>query len=179
MTEPRELTVAEILQRLNEPPAFGRFADLSQRVVKDTLDLSGRNLSGCDFSGTVFENDVRFDRTVFRGLSWFRGAEFRAAASYQQACFFNDARFDDARFQGATVFEGADFRGIATYDRCRAAAGIDFTGILANGNFSIADADLNRPAGFAKATMMGGFWSLNTQPERLAQLEESTIYGRR
>ena len=175
----RECTALEILRRLSEPPAFGHFADFSHCVVREPLDLSDRDLCGCDFSGTVFEQDVRCDRAIFRGLSWFRGATFHAAASFEQTCFFNDARFDEARFHTEARFGRADFRGIATFDHCRAAAGIDFSGILANGNFSIADAELDEPAVLAGALMMGGFWQTGTGPEQLRGLEDSTIFGRR
>ncbi len=175
----RECTALEILRRLSEPPAFGHFADFSHCVVREPLDLSDRDLCGCDFSGTVFEQDVRCDRAIFRGLSWFRGATFHAAASFKQTCFFNDARFDEARFHDMVRFGGADFRGIATFDHCQAAAGIDFTGILANGNFSIADAELGEPAVLAGALMMGGFWQSGTSGEHFRGLEDSTIFGRR
>lgn len=175
----RDLTAAEILQRLSEPPAFGHFADFRQCVVKEPLNLSDRDLCGCDFSGTVFEQDVRCDRAVFRGLSWFRGAEFRAAASFEKSCFFNDARFDEAWFHDTARFDSADFRGVATFDRCRANAGVVFADVLANGNFSIADADLVKEASFTGALMMGGLWRKGTGHDRLGGLKDSTIFGRR
>lgn len=175
----RELRAKEIMRRLRVPPAFGHFVDLSHGVVREELDLSGFDLCGCDFSATVFEKPVCFEHTTFRGLSWFRGVSFRSVADFENACFFNDARFDDARFFGPTHFDRVDFRGIATFDNCRSDIGIGFDDMLANGNFSIADAQLERPATFHGATMMGGLWQWGTRTDRLSGLEGSTIYGRR
>ncbi len=175
----RELHADDIMRHLSSPPAFGYFVDLSHGVVREELDLSGCDLCGCDFSGTVFERQVCFEHAVFRGLSWFRGATFRSAADFENACFFNDARFDDARFLGPAHFDRVDFRGIATFDNCRADIGIGFSGILANGNFSIADARLEQPATFGGATMMGGFWQRGTRLDQLDGLDQCTIYGRR
>ena len=54
-----------------------------------------------------------------------------------------------------------------------------FADVLANGNFSIADATLLPEASFAGALMMGGFWRKGTGSDRLGGLEDSTIFGRR
>lgn len=174
----KDISVDEIRARLQEPPAFGHFADLTNRTVAEPLDLSGLTLCGFDFSGSRFEGDVCFDGATFKGISWFRSALFKADADFRSTCFFNDARFDGARFESAAHFQHAEFRGIATFDQCIAQAPFDFSDILANGNFSIAGARIKEKAELAGAIMMGGFWQYGVSDDRFRNLDRSTIFGR-
>ena len=118
----KKTTAEEIRGRLQEPPAFGHFADLTGRLITEPLDLSGLVLCGFDFSGSRFEGELRFGNATCKGISWFRGAQFVAQTDFRSACFFNDTRFDGAVFEGIADFGGAEFRGIATFDGCSAHA---------------------------------------------------------
>ncbi|MCP4317804.1 MAG: hypothetical protein GY789_17725 [Hyphomicrobiales bacterium] len=140
----KDISAAEIRSDLEKPPAFGHFADLTNRRVTEPLDLSGLTLCGFDFSGSRFESDVCFDDATLKGISWFRSTHFEAEADFRSVCFFNDARFDGAGFARNGRFCRAEFRGIATFDACSAQSELDFSDCLANGNFSIAGASLQQ-----------------------------------
>ncbi len=136
----KRISADEIRTRLQERPAFGHFVDLTGRLIDVQLDLSGLVLCGFDFTGSRFEEQVDFSNVTCKGISWFRGVHFSAEAIFRTACFFNDARFDGAVYEAGAIFRGAEFRGIATFDGCCSPAQLDFSDVLANGNFSIAGA---------------------------------------
>ncbi len=174
----KDISAAEIRSDLEKPPAFGHFADLTNRRVTEPLDLSGLTLCGFDFSGSRFESDVCFDDATLKGISWFRSTHFEAEADFRSVCFFNDARFDGAGFARNGRFCRAEFRGIATFDACSAQSELDFSDCLANGNFSIAGASLQQKAVLTGAVMMGGFWRRGMPDGRFTGLDRSTIFGR-
>lgn len=178
MSALREITAAEIRERLKEPAVFGHYVDLTRSIIKEPLDLSGHVLCGFDFSGSLFEREVRFENTTCKGISWFRGARFAAEVNFSSACFFNDARFDGAVFRSAASFRSAEFRGIATFDGCLAEAGLVFSDILANGNFSIAGAQLKERPQLSGAVLVGGFWHHGLPNDQFDGLDRCELFGR-
>lgn len=174
----KEITAFQIRKRLSEPPVFGHFVDLTRRIIKEPLDLSGLVLCGFDFSGSLFESDVRLDHATCKGISWFRGVHFAAAVDFSSACFFNDARFDKAFFRSVANFRSAEFRGIATFDGCVSEARLDFSDILANGNFSIAGAHLKKRSQLSGAALIGGFWHRDLPTTQFDGLDRCDIFGR-
>ena len=175
---PAPITAGQVRAHLLQRPGFGQFADLSNRLVTDALNLRGQTLCGCDFSGTVFAQGVDFSGAVFRGLSWFRHAEFRDSAGFDGACFWNDARFDHAVFHKTGRFCAAEFRGVGSFDHLLARDGLVLDRTMANGNLSLAHSRVHGPTHIRDATLMGGMWFAGADHDSLVGLETSDIYGR-
>lgn len=178
MTDRREISGGELVQRLSAEPAFGFFVDLSNLVVVDDVDLAGRTLCGFDLSNTRFTGAVSFTDSFFKGISWFRSAEFCDGANFDRTCFYNDARFDDCRFNNGADFNGAEFRGIAAFDNCEAIGRLNLNNILANGNFSIESANLHAGAQLNAATIIGGLWSTGALGGSAFADPHCEVYGR-
>ncbi len=178
MTALKRISVDEIRTRLQERPTFGHFVDLTGSLIDVPLDLSGLVLCGFDFTGSRFEGQVDFSNVTCKGISWFRGVHFSAEADFRTACFFSDARFDGAVYETGANFRGAEFRGIATFDGCCSPAQLDFSDILANGNFSIAGARLKQKSKLSGAVLIGGFWHSDLPISQFDGLDHCDIYGR-
>ena len=67
------------------------------------------------FSGTTFQESVRFDRATFHAGLRFYGTTFQGPATFFNVTFNEWARFDDATFQQPVGFDGATFRGWARF----------------------------------------------------------------
>lgn len=178
LTALSEIPASTVRELASQPYRFGEFVDLTNRLIKQPLDLSGLTLCGLDLSGTVLEDQVCFDGATLKGLSWFRGVRFLSGASFKSACFFSDARFDDSEFILAASFEAAEFRGIATYDRCKSHMQLAFDGCMFNGNFSVAGAQFDEAITLVDSVMMGGFWREGVDNDRLADANRCEIFGR-
>ena len=160
VTKLRELPPAEIRQRLGEPPAFGRFADLSHCVVRGSLNVSGLKPLRLRLLRYRVRAGSAFRSVSLQGFELVPRSTVPCCRHLRKSLFFQRRLLYDVRFHDVARFDGAYFQGIATFDRCEAGFGIGLTGILANGNFSIAEAQLGAPARLAGAVMMGGFWRL-------------------
>ena len=178
MTERVEISADEVTQQLTTSPAFGFFVDLSNKNVVGNLDLSRRTLCGFDLTNTRFSDAVVMEDCIFKGISWFRSAEFAGPARFCRSCFFNDARFDGSRFSKGADFAGSEFRGIATFDHCSAMPMLNFDRILANGNFSIFGADLADGLSLTGAKLMGGLWSDEKVSPPEIEDGKCEVYGR-
>jgi len=102
------------------------FADVTFRA---NADFRGATFSGGE---RALDDDVTFERSVFRADARFEHARFRyvtfgeatfgAAAHFEEAEFTADADFPDARFQGDADFDETRFRDDADF------SGVQFSG---------------------------------------------------
>jgi hypothetical protein len=57
-----------------------------------------------DFGGAVFEGEVEFSDSEFRGQAWFAGARFESAADFTETKVFAELDFYAATFVDAVRF---------------------------------------------------------------------------
>lgn len=178
MIERREVFAQDVGEQLRKPYKFGEFLDFSNCDVVGDLQLDGKRLCGCDFSGSRFLGTLKIVNTVFRGLSWFNEAIFCKNAYFSNTRFSNDARFDGARFRQDAGFGGVEFQGVAVLDNASFDTAADFSSAIFNGNLSAAGAEFDTPADFSGSILMGGLWSVDSHIENYSGLDQANIYGR-
>ena len=178
MIERREVYAQDVSVQLCKPYKFGEFIDFSNCDIIGDLELDGKRLCGCDFSGSRFLGTLKIVKTVFCGLSWFKGATFCKNADFSHTRFSNDARFDGARFQQIAGFCGVEFQCVAVLDNARFDNDANFSSAIFNGNLSAASADFDLPADFSGSILMGGLWSVDSPIEKYTGLDQVNIHGR-
>ena len=178
MIERREVYAQDVSVQLCRPYKFGEFIDFSNCDIIGDLELDGKRLCGCDFSGSRFLGTLKIVKTIFRGLSWFKGATFRKNVNFSHTRFTNDARFDGTRFRQIADFYSVEFHGVAVLDAARFEVGANFSNTIFNANLSATGTDFNRPADFSGSILMGGLWSVDSPIDKYTGLDPVNIHGR-
>ncbi len=178
MTARRATTAAAVRAALGAPFQHGAALDFRHCDVVDRLDLSGLVLPGCDFSGARFFAEVSARSAVFKGLAWFRHAQFAASLDSAGALFESDGRFDDAGITGMADFSRVECRGVLMLDRARCLGDLALVDSRIFGNLSMADMRLGGRADFSNLTCFGGVWQAGAQFAERPQQAGAEIFGR-
>lgn len=172
------MTPQEIVERLTVPWRHGAFVDLAGITCDGPLDLSGRALTGVDFSDATFPGGIDARGARFDGICWFRGARFDGPARFAGAQFANDARFETCQFSDAAEFGGAEFRGIGRFDDAQFVSGARFADITSYGNFSLQRVAARGSVDFSGGEWLGGLWCEAAQLPEGADLTDTQVHGR-
>jgi uncharacterized protein YjbI with pentapeptide repeats len=178
LTKRRNISAREVCTQLRKSYQFGEYADFSNCNISGDLNLQDGTIFGCDFSGTHFLDQVRFHKTLFRGLSWFKNTTFDAAIEFSKVCFANDARFDATTFYHSANFEDTEFRGVAVIDTANFHNIARFNNTIFNSNLSAEGCRFDKAADFTGSILMGGLWCSDSMMNNSINLDPTRIYGR-
>ncbi|MWD28374.1 hypothetical protein E0K89_012880 [Aquicoccus sp. SCR17] len=153
------LAAEELVAIVTAPFAPKEAADLRHRRVTGAVDLSGRELSGFDLSGSRFEAPVTLDNAQTRGLSWFRDCRFEAGLSAEGALFGVDLRLDGARLAGDLTLSKAELWGALVLDRAELGGTAFLDAMQVLGSLSCAGTRFDGPVTLEGTDAFGGFWA--------------------
>ncbi|MFZ2801550.1 MAG: pentapeptide repeat-containing protein [Syntrophorhabdus sp.] len=163
--------------RINDSLIYGSII-FKNTSLDNSIDLSGSDISSCDFSGARFYNLTNFNQAWLGGYANFSEAKFngpanffetkfifsnfsRATFSYYASFhwteFMGPANFTDANFF-VSDFSGATFSGKADFIRAMFGGIADFSGTMFNDNVNFSDVtftSIARNADFNGASFKG------------------------
>ncbi|MBV1706931.1 MAG: hypothetical protein KGQ37_06955 [Hyphomicrobiales bacterium] len=172
------MTAADVRAALDVPFHHGTAVDFRHCDVVDALDLSGLVLPGCDFTGARFSQLFDARGAIFKGLAWFRHAQFAASIGLNGALFESDGRFDDAVTAGAADFSHLECRGVLMLDRACFRSDLALASGVVFGNLSMADMHLGGRADLTGLTCFGGLWQAGAQFAERPLQADTEIFGR-
>ncbi|MXZ61563.1 MAG: pentapeptide repeat-containing protein [Acidobacteria bacterium] len=93
------------------------YMDCSNVDFRETVNLQGLTLIGCNFSNATFPKEVHCDdKTRFAGRTCFSSVTFFGDVSFSHTQCCGPVYFDGTRFEGKVRFLSVEFRGGANFE---------------------------------------------------------------